>query len=285
MDLDELIVDEEFQSIIPPLAPEEFNQLEQNIIEEDEVRDPIIVWQDHNIIVDGHNRYKVLLEHPSIPFRVMEKPFESREDVIVWMCSNQLGRRNLNENQRTILLGQAYEIRKAQRYKPRDEKGRFALSQQSADIRSSLADEYNVSVAEVERSGRYVRGLNEVEAVFPGTTRKITAGELEVTKKDVMSLTTMEGEEKQQAIRDIAAGRRIKPSESPSAPTEEKAEYTVEDFRSELMRKVSGLDKALELTCVLTHKDCLDTEEGKDALRDVLLEMTEVIKKYFEMCN
>jgi hypothetical protein len=38
-----------------------------------------------------------------IPFNTIEKEFDSREDVIVWMVDNQKGRRNLNDFQRTEL--------------------------------------------------------------------------------------------------------------------------------------------------------------------------------------
>lgn len=285
MELEDLLIDEEFQSLIPPLTVEEYNQLELNILEEDEVRDPIIVWADHNIIVDGHNRYKVLKDHPTIRFRVTEKPFETRDDVIVWMCANQLGRRNISDTQRTILIGKAYEARKHQGAVARGEHGRYIHTETSKDTRQEIADEFHVKISDVERSGRYVRGLSEVEAAYPGTTHKIQTGELEVVKKDVMALTSMDEDDKQQAIDDIVAGRRIYRPESITSEPVHNEEYTIEDFKSELMKKVFILDKNLELTCILTHKSFLDTEDGKEALREVLLEMTEVIKKYFNLCN
>ena len=51
----EFIIDSEFQSQIPALTDEEFQQLEENILSEGEVLSPLIVWG--NILVDGHNRY------------------------------------------------------------------------------------------------------------------------------------------------------------------------------------------------------------------------------------
>ena len=51
-------IDKEFQSLIPPLAPEEYKQLEENCIR-DGIRDPLVVWPQENgvnILVDGHNR-------------------------------------------------------------------------------------------------------------------------------------------------------------------------------------------------------------------------------------
>ena len=62
----EFIIDSEFQSQIPALTDEEFQQLEENILSEGEVLSPLIVWG--NILVDGHNRYKILQQHPEIPY-------------------------------------------------------------------------------------------------------------------------------------------------------------------------------------------------------------------------
>ena len=97
-------IDPEFSSLIPPLTPEEFSGLEQSIINEG-CRDAIILW--NNIIIDGHNRYKICKEH-NIPFRTQTKDFESRDDVILWMFRNQLSRRNLNDFQR-IEIVRSYE--------------------------------------------------------------------------------------------------------------------------------------------------------------------------------
>lgn len=75
-----LKIDEEFKNLIPALSNEEFEQLEQNIINEG-CRDAIIIWQ--GVIVDGHNRYNICNKH-NIKFNVIEKDFDSREDVVDW---------------------------------------------------------------------------------------------------------------------------------------------------------------------------------------------------------
>ena len=58
MDLMDLKIDPEFAEKIPPLTPEEFEQLEANILAEGTVLNPLIVW--NGVIVDGHNRYKIV---------------------------------------------------------------------------------------------------------------------------------------------------------------------------------------------------------------------------------
>ena len=98
-----LKIDPEFQSQIPPLTDDEYNQLEENILKEGKLLSPLIVW--NNTLVDGHNRYEIVQEHPEISFSTMPLPFESREEVLAWICKNQLGRRNLTPEQKKFLIG------------------------------------------------------------------------------------------------------------------------------------------------------------------------------------
>ena len=97
-----LKIDPEFQSQIPPLTDDEYKQLEENILKEGKLISPLIVW--NNILVDGHNRYAILQKHPEIYFSTMPLPFESREEVLAWICKNQLGRRNLTPEQKKFLI-------------------------------------------------------------------------------------------------------------------------------------------------------------------------------------
>ena len=65
-----LKIDPEFQNQIPPLTDDEYKQLEENILKEGKLLSPLIVW--NNTLVDGHNRYEIVQEHPeslSLPCR------------------------------------------------------------------------------------------------------------------------------------------------------------------------------------------------------------------------
>ena len=84
-----LKIDPEFQNQIPPLTDDEYKQLEENILKEGKLLSPLIVW--NNTLVDGHNRYAILQKHPEICFSTMPLRFESREEVLAWICKNQLG--------------------------------------------------------------------------------------------------------------------------------------------------------------------------------------------------
>ena len=92
-----IMVDAEFKALIPPLSPEEYAQLEENCVR-DGIRDPLVVWATNHgtqILVDGHNRWKIAAEHGGMHFDVIEKKFDTRADAKKWIIDNQLGRRNL----------------------------------------------------------------------------------------------------------------------------------------------------------------------------------------------
>ena len=96
----ELTVDPEFRDLIPPLNEEELKLLEASIVA-DGCESPLIVW--NGVIVDGHNRYAICRKR-EISFSTQEKNFSSRDDAMLWMLRNQLGRRNLNSYQRVELV-------------------------------------------------------------------------------------------------------------------------------------------------------------------------------------
>jgi len=101
-----LKIDSDFKRIIPPLSPDEFKQLEDNILSTNHCRDPIITWG--NIIVDGHNRYEICQKH-GIAFEVAKIHFASKDAALLWIVENQLGRRNLNDAMR---IEMAYRMTK-----------------------------------------------------------------------------------------------------------------------------------------------------------------------------
>ena len=110
MKLGQLKIDPEFQSKIPPLQFEEEQQLEQNIIAEGRLLNPIITWNGY--ILDGHTRYRILKKHGFIKFEVEEIQLANKYEALAWICKNQLGRKNLSPERKKFLLGKEYESTK-----------------------------------------------------------------------------------------------------------------------------------------------------------------------------
>lgn len=100
-------IDPEFESLIPPLTADEFKQLEENCVAEG-IRDPLVVWStgkpgDDDILVDGHNRWRISAHHGGILFTTKRIMFKDRDEVKKWIIQNQFGRRNLSAYDRSVL--------------------------------------------------------------------------------------------------------------------------------------------------------------------------------------
>jgi len=182
-----LKIDHEFADQIPPLTDEEFEQLEANILDDGEVINPIIMW--NGIIVDGHNRYRIIEEHPGIPYKTFEKKFSDRNEVMAWICRNQLGRRNLTPEQKKYLIGKQYRVEKGshggERGTERDAStGEFTASSQNGNLRSEdktwrkIAKENNVGKNYVIRAEKFADGVDAAEEAVPGTRQEILSGNI-----------------------------------------------------------------------------------------------------------
>ena len=211
-----LKVDQQFKNLIPPLSKSEYLQLEENLIV-DGCRDPITVWKD--IIVDGHNRYEICMRH-EIPFSVLEKDFVCREEAIAWICSNQLGRRNISEETRKFLIGKQYEAEKVasrirnphgwNQYsdvKPDVDCGKNRHAKHHTAVR--IAEEHNIARGTVEKYAIYSRAMDTLAEKEPDIVPKILSGQYKIAHKNVVELSKLSPSE----IRKV--GRRIEKMQEP----------------------------------------------------------------------
>jgi hypothetical protein len=105
-----ITINPDLQSLIPPLAPEEHAQLEANLVA-DGCRDPLIVWAEEQVVLDGHHRLTIC-EHHGLPYHIQELSLPSLDAAKAWMIANQLGRRNLSPEQMSYYRGEQYNLQK-----------------------------------------------------------------------------------------------------------------------------------------------------------------------------
>lgn len=91
----EFTIDPEFCDLLPPLSEDERQKLIASL-NADGCREPLVVWAEESILIDGHNRYAICNDL-SLTYTVVTKSFKTRDDVKMWMFRNQLGRRNLTD--------------------------------------------------------------------------------------------------------------------------------------------------------------------------------------------
>lgn len=197
-----LKIDNGFKTLIRPLRKQEYRQLESNILD-DGCREAIITW--NGIIVDGHNRYEICHKH-QIPFRVQEMNFESREDVIAWICANQLGRRNISEETRHFLIGMQYETEKmiAGRKKQEGQNPFSGLPLETEYHPSRhvtaerIAKENNISFGSVQKYAIYARALNEIQKKCPSFVAMILSGNCKVSHNYIIEVSRLSAPEIQE---------------------------------------------------------------------------------------
>jgi len=179
---EDILIDAEFAALIPPLSAEERQQLEENIVEHGGARDPLVVWASKGklTILDGHNRYEICTRL-DLPFDVEKVSFNSREQAADWMDRNQLGRRNLDSIQLSLLRGRRYN-----RIKPKQGGTGANQHEQSGQnvhsARSALAAEHGVNEKTIRRDGEFAEA---VEAL--GIEREIVARQIDAPKHSIVA--------------------------------------------------------------------------------------------------
>lgn len=274
MHIDDIKIDNDFKTLCPGLTTDELRRLKANILKDGEFREPVVVWKSEEILVDGHNRHDVWwnmspAQRKAIePPRVLLKDFESREEAHNWIISNQLGRRNLDEKQKSYLIGKRYQSEK----KNDKENLRRGAGPSDSPVRHSdgpgktadqIASEVGKSPRQVERDAKFTEAVDTLaENIGPEVKSEILTSK-EISKKKVMEIAKQPAE-KQQAEFDRAMGRGkpsggvtfnptewggMEPVEDPVVPEDVVTVHHVKEMQAqfnEVQKRATALKKAIE---------------------------------------
>ncbi len=170
-----LTINPEFYSLIPPISQEEYQLLEESILNEG-CRDPIITWDE--VILDGHNRYEICTKN-DIKFKQIDKTFENENEAKIWIINNQLGRKNMSPEQISYLRGIRYNLEKKQGE-------RTDLTSDQNDQKSTaekIAQETGVSAPTIRRDAQFAEAVDKLP---PEEKKKVLAGKSKKTKKEIV---------------------------------------------------------------------------------------------------
>ena len=157
----EIIILNELKIFIRSLTQEEYEQLETNLLAEG-CRDALIVWNDGKqlVLIDGHNRYDICTKH-NIPYKITEKQFNNLEQVKDWMIANQLGKRNLSEEEKKYLRGLQYKREKKKVGENQHTGGVDKLSTPKKTV-EKLAEMHKVSTKTIQRDEKFAMGIDKI---------------------------------------------------------------------------------------------------------------------------
>ena len=243
--------------------------------------------------MDGHNRYRILQQHPEIQFTIYEKEFPDRYAVIAWICKNQLGRRNLTSQQFKYLMGQQYKAEKTAY--GGDRKSDTAKSSYQNDNLISkektcerIANENGVSSASVIRAEQFANGVDAAEEAVPGIKQEILTGSIKPTEKAVAAIAKAPQEERPALVQQL---RQTKEPEKPEEKhkdkekPQEKPQEKPKRKRSvaetlQAIREVS--EKMLQPTGEMNEEDIF--AEMEDALDTLIFRWNTCLQNNPELC-
>ena len=188
--MEKLLIDEEFKILLPALDEDTLAMLEANLLENG-CRDPLVVWG--NILIDGHNRYDICTKH-GIPFTTVPREFNSRDDVLIWIISTQVSRRNLTPIQLSYYRGLHYM---ADKRLVKNSSGRNQYSEvkyqnepkpENQCTAARLSTHYNVSPVTIKRDSKVAEAINAIGETSKEAKRYILSGKTNITRKRLNEL-------------------------------------------------------------------------------------------------
>lgn len=177
----DIIIDPEFEQLLPPLAADELAELEKSLSEDGCIQ-PLVVWEGQYILVDGHNRYR-LCQKLGVPFQTVNKGFGSREQAMCWMYTTKLARRNLNSEMLIFCRGRHYELEK--RTWGRSDGLNTKVKGQNAPLLSTaerLGKIYSVDPMTIKRDAKVAKAIDAIGQTSGAAKAKLLCGEAKSTK-------------------------------------------------------------------------------------------------------
>lgn len=155
-------IEPEFQDLIPLMSSEEYEMLEKSIIK-DGCREPLIIWAGENILLDGHNRFKICLEN-KIKYKTMLMDFDDEDAAKAWMIDNQLSRRNLLPHDFKMLLGMRYKLAKKEPSEKGNQHTAIGKNYQKQNTAETIAKDHGVSEKTVRNAEKYVDDVQNLKS-------------------------------------------------------------------------------------------------------------------------
>ena len=248
--LSSLKIDPEFSAQILPLSFDELHQLELNMIRDGKLTDPIIVW--NKIILDGHNRYNILRKHSFIEYEIKEMEFSSRQEVLIWICNHQLGRRNLTPERRKYLIGKRYEAEKqisqnrgnqytSTKKDATDQNDPCQNKSGSHITRQRIAKETGTSEGYVQRAEKYMNGVEAADEAAPGIREEILNGKIKAADREICAIAKAPKEQRSEIVAELRKPKSERDKQLASST--KSPSVKVESFDDDGSRFLIGISK------------------------------------------
>lgn len=272
LNLSDLVLDSEFQSLLPAGSESERVELVANIRSDGRFIDPLIVWLNHGIVVDGQTRFDIWLNEleksDEIYPEIIEKSFASKDEVKAWMIRHQNGRRNWSTSQRAM-MAEALSTLLVGTNQHKDRVVGIPTTLKSA------AEEMNVSVDSVKKARQLKdKGSKPLqEAVTNG----------HVTLNDANQVINLPKSEQAKAVHAVQNGKAKTVTEAAKPKQPQQAEREPGDETNPESDLITRLAAKFSGDAARLHKTAQDLFNAIDAKKLVSHEFANWHKRYETM--
>lgn len=183
----ELVIEPRFNALIPGLTAEERDRLERSILKHGCIN-PILVWDETGIVLDGHHRHAICTRH-GVAFKVKRVSITDEATAKAWMIAHALGQRNLTPRDAAYLRGKLYQAQKTAGHG--DQSARQTDGQITAE---RVAAQHGVSPRTVERDGKLASHVDAIAERTGSTPRDVLAVSGNLSREDYEALMDVEVE-------------------------------------------------------------------------------------------
>jgi len=252
----EIKIDPEFRAWIP-VNTGEVEGLESDILADGVIFDPLKVWEETGLLLDGHNRFDIATKH-GMAYLVHYVSLPDREAAFDWMDRHALNKRNTAPDVASLIRGRIYNRAKKTRednLKQNTPKDQIDPSVESTDSNTSanLAPALGVSSATLKRDGAFAEAAETL-----GITSEITKGEIKATKPEVIAAAKAlppapTAEQKAKATSELKAPKP-KPTPTPKAkPSDDTSKLhtriaELEEENADLINRLEEMRQLLKST-------------------------------------
>jgi hypothetical protein len=258
-----LKVKQTFQSLIPLQSKGEHMALEQSIQAEG-CRDPLLVWKDKDIVLDGHTRRELCMKHKK-QVKVHEIELPDEKAAVEYILQIQRQRRNLTREAMSYFRGTDYNAVKQQHGGNR--RGRRPKDQSEPLISTAgqLAEKYGVAQATIKRDGIFAQVIDKIVSEYgdPEIKRRLLGADVRLTQGLARVILKMPAKERKAAVEELIEKGELPRANKRSAPKPRTREVA-QNIVGRLQKKGDEHARSvLKQMARLLGMEVVEKEEGK----------------------
>ncbi len=189
--------DEDFLWLIQPLDSTRFSEVEEEIVNNNECRDPVTVWKGY--IVAGIEQYDICTGY-GINYDIEEIDLPDKTAVMEYICTVQLKRGDLTDEYFKYLIGKQLSLRLSMEMAQTEGMDSFAVRQlanKNRGLHQKYAEETGFAIATVRKYKDFSDAIDNIRKKQQDMASMILRAEVKISHESIVEISRKPKEEVQ----------------------------------------------------------------------------------------